>query len=270
MNQMPVPPVDMVMPATANTVFIVVSYAAMAIVAVLLALDGVRRKNAIGLFCLIGGAIAFVTEPAWDILACVWYPDKEHSPILRAFNYSIPYWMLPAYALYMGAQGYWMSRQFAAGITAGRLWTLFFVFWVSNALIEVPGINLGLYTYYGDQPFQLFGFPLWMAMTNSLIPITVGAALYGLRNVLTGWRSLLVIPMLPIIIASGEAAFGWPVWLTLNSGLGFVATHAGALVTLGLSVSAVYLIGITACRRPAEVSMNGPQWTGAPSASSRP
>ena len=39
----------------------------------------------------------------------------------------------------------------------------------------VNGLVIGnIYTYYGNQPFEVFGFPLWMAATNSLVPVVIG------------------------------------------------------------------------------------------------
>lgn len=256
MSQMPTPPLDMVMPVLANNAYIVVTYVLLALTAVALAIDARRRGSMLGLMCLAGGALAVFLEATLDVLCLVWYPAIDHEPLYSAFNYEIPYWMLPAYALYMGAQGYWMFRQFKAGLTRARLWTLFFVFWGTNAIVELPGLNLGIYTYYGDQPFRVFGFPLWMAMTNSLTPILVGVAVFGLHKLLDGARVLLVVPLVPMVIVAGEAAAGWPIWFALNSGLGYAATYPAALVTLGLSLMTVYLVGRAAC---ADTSLCAPR-----------
>ena len=121
------------------------------------------------------------------------------------------------------------------------------LFWLANFALEMPGLNLGIYYYYGDQPFKLLGFPLWMAMTNAVMPILAGAVLNLFKDVLTGPRVLLAIPLMPMITATPQIAIGWPTWLALNSGGGPMVTHAAALVSLGLSITVVYLIGSKVC-----------------------
>jgi hypothetical protein len=246
-NQIPMPPVDMQMPVMANNAYIVITYAIFLIVLILFIKEARKNRSPIPLLALLGGAVSFVLEPFFDIVALVWYPQYGQTPIFRAFNYSIPFWMLPAYALYMGAQGYWVSILFKKGLTSKALYVLFFAFWVTNAIVEMPGLALGIYTYYGDQPFRLFGFPLWMAMTNSVVPILIGVSLYSLERYFQGYRTLLVIPMIAMTIAAAEAALGFPVWLTLNSNAGLLATHIAALITLALSLATLGCIASFAC-----------------------
>ena len=134
------------------------------------------------------------------------------------------------------------------------------LFWLANFALEMPGLNLGIYQYYGDQPFKLFGFPLWMAMTNAVMPLLGGALLNLFKDVLTGPRVLLAIPMMPMVTGMPQIAIGWPTWLALNSGGGPVVTHAAALISLGLSLTAVYLLGSRVCVA-AGAAANEPDFT---------
>ena len=56
------------------------------------------------------------------------------------------------------------------------------------------------YTYYGEQPFNFWGFPFWYAWANSLTPVVAGAVMYKLREHHTGWRQLSVIVLIPMVI----------------------------------------------------------------------
>lgn len=246
-NQIPLPPVEMIMPGTANNMIALINYTVLAIVAFLMLRDGRRTRSWLPLFCLIGGMVAFLMEPIYDMVGSVWYPQHGQTPLFRAFNYSIPLWMLPAYAWYIAGQGYWMYKKYQQGVTAQQLWRFYAMFWVSNLLLEVPGLMLGIYYYYGAQPFKLFGFPLWMAMTNALMPILLGATFISLREVLTGRRVWIAAPLVPMIIGCSQIAAGWPTWLALNSGKGLAVTHAAALVSLGLSMTVVYLVSQKFC-----------------------
>ena len=246
-NQIPLPPVEMLMPGTANNVIAAINYFALAVVAVFMLRDSKRRHSWLALFCLLGGSISFLQEPIYDIVGSVWYPQYGQTPLFRAFNASIPAWMLPAYAWYIAGQGYWMYTQFQRGMKPTLMWRYYVLFWFSNLLLEVPGLTLGIYHYYGAQPFKVFGFPLWMAMTNSLMPLVLGAAYHAFEDVLKGRATWLAAPMVPMAIGACQIAAGWPTWLALNSGGGLLVTHAAALVSLSLSLSIAYLISRKFC-----------------------
>ncbi len=246
-NQIPAPPLDMIMPATANNTVAIANYSVLLVVAILMLRDGRRTRSLLPLFCLIGGAASSFMEPIYDVVGNVWYPEHGQTPIFRAFNYSIPLWMLPAYTWYIVGQGYWMYKKFQQGMRPGQLWRFYFLFWLSNLVLEVPALALGIYVYYGPQPFKVFGFPLWMAMTNSLMPILLGAAFYSLRNIFSGVRAWLAVPIVPMGVGAAQIMAGWPTWLALNSGEGPLVTHAAATLSLGLSVTIVYIVSLKFC-----------------------
>lgn len=107
----------------------------------------------------------------------------------------------------------------------------------------MPGLNLGIYRYYGDQPFRLLRFPLWMAVTNGLMPLMIGALFNHLRAVLAGPAALLTGVLVPMVVGATQIAAGWPTWLALNSGRGPGATFFGALVSLGLALCVIFVLG---------------------------
>jgi hypothetical protein len=237
----------MIMPGTANMVVAALNYMVLLMVLLLMLRDARRTQSWLPLFCLLGGCVAFLMEPIYDMVGSVWYPQHGQTPLFRAFNYSIPAWMLPAYAWFIAGQGYWMYKKFQVGVSIRQLWRYYALFWLSNLLLEVPGLTLGIYAYYGAQPFKLFGFPLWMAMTNALMPILLGVTFVSLRTILTGGRVWITTPLVPMVIGFAQIAAGWPTWLALNSGQGLLMTHAAATVSLGLSLLIVYLVSQKFC-----------------------
>jgi len=245
-NQIPAPPVDMVMPAY-NTMIASSNFVVLGLVTIWSLYESRRTQTLLPLMIMIGAALSAFEEPIFDIVGAVWYPEHGQTPFFRAFNVSISMWLIPAYGWYIGGLGNLMYRKIGAGLTMSQLVMYYFLFWGANLALELPGLNLGIYQYYGDQPFKLFGFPLWMAMTNSVMPI-LGGALFNLyKDVLTGPRVLLTIPLMTMVTGIPQVAIGWPTWLALNYGGGMAATHVGALLSLGLSFTAVYLIGSKVC-----------------------
>lgn len=88
----------------------------------------------------------------------------------------------------------------------------------------------------------MFGFPLWWAFVNPLMPITFAVLVFRLRPMLTGWRVLGVVILAPMADAIANASAGWPVWLSLNSGKGYAVTYLGGTATILLALCALHLL----------------------------
>jgi hypothetical protein len=239
-NQIPVPPVEMVMPPI-NTFVALANLVLLIAVTVWVALESRRSRSAIPVLILVGAALTSLQEPIYDIVGAVWYPEHATVAYIRAFNVSIPLWLIPGYAWYIGGLGNFMYKVMR-GSTRRPLWQYYFLFWVANFALEMPGLNLGIYRYYGDQPFRVLGFPLWMAMTNGLMPLMIGAIFNGLRDILIGPRALLTLVLVPMIVGATQIAAGWPTWLALNANVGVTGTTLAALISLGLALSIIYIL----------------------------
>jgi hypothetical protein len=247
-NQLPTPPVDMVMPA-ANTAIAIICYVLLACFACWAAYEGRRTRSAIPLLVLVGGALTALNEPLLDHVGAIWYPQFGPAPVFRAFNVSLPVWAVAAYGLYVGGLSNIVYKWMSKGMSRTQLWSAYFSIWVFNLGLELPGLNLGIYRYYGDPALNFFGFPLCWAMTNVTIPILVSSVLIGYRGLFVGARALLLLPLVPMIGAAAESAAGWPSWLSLNAGVGPTTKLLAAFATLGCSMLITYLVGIKVCAK---------------------
>ena len=248
-NQIPAAPVGMVMPP-ANGVIAVICFVLLAAFTVWAANEARRTRSPVPLLILLGGTLTALVEPLLDHVGAIWYPQYGASPVMRAFNISLPVWAIAAYGLYVGALSTLVYRRMIAGMTPQQLWSAYFLIWVFNIGLELPGLNLNIYRYYGDPPFNLFGFPLCWAITNVTIPLLVAAVLTGYQELFVGVRALLIVPIVPMLGAAGEAASGWPVWLALNSGVGPGVKIVAGLITLSFSLLIAYLISLKFCISP--------------------
>lgn len=207
-----------------------------------------QTKSLVPVLMMIGAAVASLQECAFDVMVLVDWAQYGHTPLYRIFDRAVPTWMILAYPWFIGGQGYWMYKMLKRGLTAKQLWSLYFFAWAANMLLEIPALQLGnIYTYYGNQPFQILGFPLWMAWTNSLMPILMGVLIYVYDDILKGIRSLLIVPLVPMAVGTAQIAAGWPIWLGLNSGASDIAVQLTALATLCMSLIIIYLIHLKFC-----------------------
>ena len=246
-EQIPVVPIGMEM-SPHYSLILGINVIVLAAVLAWVVKDSRRTALVIPLLMMAGAAVASLEECAFDVMVLVNWADHGHTPLYRIFDRSVPIWMVLAYPWFIGGMGYWMYKKLNEGMAAKQLWTLYFFGWGANLFLEIPALQIGsIYTYYGNQPFQILGFPLWMAWTNSLMPILMGAAVYAFKHLLSGLRSLLVVALVPMAVGAAQIIAGWPIWLTLNSGAGYGVTYAAALATLGLSLIVVYLVSAKFC-----------------------
>ncbi|HKY92768.1 MAG TPA: hypothetical protein VJM11_17085 [Nevskiaceae bacterium] len=239
---MPTPPVDMVMPYWPQMIFGFGNVIPIAIALWLCFRYLKSHGSAYGFLFLLAGAVTVLNEPVVDILGLCWFPMHGTYPLFEAWGVKIPWWMLPVYTWYVGGQAFYVYRRFEEGITTRGLFKLYLTFAVVNALLETPGLWLGVYAYYGEQPFQFLKFPYWWAVVNALMPMTMAALVFRLRPLLTGVRQFLIVPMGLMAAALTNGAIAAPVWISLNSGAGPVITHLAALVTLCFGLMFAYAL----------------------------
>jgi hypothetical protein len=224
-----------------------------------------RGKGPIFIACLIGGAIAVVWEPIVDVLGQCWLPSRgQHWEAFTLLGRHIPLMMPFVYSWFVGGQGYLFYRIFERGIDRRRLFQLYGLVVLVNIALESPGILTNVYTYYGKQPMDIWGFPLWWGIINPLMPMIAGAAIYKLKPLLSTPRLVLaVIAIIPCADGAANAIVGWPVIAALNTSVGYAGTWIASLITLALGASVAWVISLLVARpsvatAPAAVSVAKP------------
>ncbi len=245
-NQIPVPPLDMVMPPIYSQM-LVSNFVVLALVMVWVIRDTRRSGSAIPIFIMGGAVVASLTECIWDTLGAVWYPQHGHVPLYRIFNVSVPLWMLAAYPCYLGGLGNYVYKRLNEGMTQSQFWKFYALAWFANFLLEIPVLQMGVYVYHGPQPFMLFGFPLWQAMGNSLMPVVIGTTVYVWRDLFRGAGGLLILLVVPVAQVIALGGIGWPTMLAMNSGHGYEVTYPAAVLSFGLSLLMGYMISSKVC-----------------------
>lgn len=233
---------SMVMNPTGQIVFIVFVMIPWVIFIAMAVRILIRSGNPVPILFLIGGAITIVWEPIVDVLGMVLFPVENQIIGLRTIVHRpVPMFMWPVYSWFVGGQALVLLRAFQRGtMTRPSLWKHWLGAWGVNIVLETPGILMGVYAYFGPQPFNLWGLPLWWPAVNATTPIAAAFIIFKLFPRLTGARILVIIPLLPMANGITNAAIAWPVWSALHSGHGLVVTHIAALIALGLATIAVW------------------------------
>lgn len=241
----PFPPATGAMDPTYQLIFTWVLWGICAVV-VLFALNHSRRTGtAIALLCLAGGALCVLWEPIVDVMGLCWFWRAGNHPLFELFGRPIPNWMLPVYTAYVGGQTFYTVTRLDKGETVRGVFKLYLIYMVVNLLLEEPPLHFGLYTYYGVQPLQPGLLPLWWTAVNGAMPIIAAALVYRLKPLLTGWKQLLIVLLVPMGDGLANAAAGWPTWIALNSSDQYWVTTVAALCTFALSALAIWIVALS-------------------------
>jgi hypothetical protein len=249
----PQPPIHSAMPKTAEWLF-TAALAAMTCIALTIAVRQlIVRKDPLLLYCVIGGALGALFEPIVDVLGQCFLKEYGAIGTYTYLGRTIPLYLLFAYPWYNGGLAYLYSRMMARGVSTRTLFALWAATGVADVLEETPGILAHTYLYYGKQPFDIWGFPLWWAFVNPLMPLLAGALIYRLGPRLNSAVTKVgVIALVPMAGWVANAAAATPTWITLNlTHPSYLWTYLGGLATLTLALYMVWIISY-AVARPAE------------------
>lgn len=221
------------------------------VVLLVLAIRQMRAGEApLLLFCMAGGLCASLFEPFVDVMGLVYLTEHGAHGTFTLLGRTMPLFVPIMYPWYIGGLAYLTCRRFEAGIGARGVFGLFGAFVLVNFALEAPGLLTDVYTYYGRQPFNVWGHPLWWGFENAFTALSAGTMVYGLRRL--GARGVQLAGAIPLIfVAEGlsNAGTGWPMYATLNDGsLSYAWTYAAALVTVGLVLFGVWFCALVAAR----------------------
>lgn len=204
-------------------------------------------------YCLIGGGIACLFEPIVDTMGLCYIRQQAVTTTFSSMGRDFPLFINFVYIWYVGGLAYLASRIYQTGVTRKAVFQLYLIDVFINIWLESPGVLMGAYEYYGPQPLNFWGLPLWWVCVNPLMPMTAGALIYRLTPHLRGARLALVIAFIPMADGIANGAAAWPVWTALNLNANLVFTYLAWLVTLGLALTCVWILSFVVARPDEEV-----------------
>ncbi len=245
----PVPPADLSASHGASLAFTLICVAFMAIAVGWIARLAMRGET-LGIYFLLGGLSMGVLEPYLDYNGLLWFAGDNVAIAVNLFGRHIPLYVVLGYAFFFGLQSYIIYRAILLGKGARFFLCAYAVSWVFDLGLQITGRAFGLYRYYGHQPFLIAGAPAWWFTIDATLQLLAGFVFFGLRDKLSGWGKLLVIPLLPMLYAGLNGATGWPVFTALNSNYredvnGNASTgliYLGGLLTIALCGLLVWLL----------------------------
>lgn len=193
----------------------------------------------------LGGFLACGWEPVVDVLGNCFFPVENQIVGFEFLGRPIPIFVPLTYLWFVGGMGYWsLSVLRDPTTTRSDLWKLWLKYVAINGLLEYPPLYFGIYTYYGHQPFQVGGFPLWFPCVNASAPIVAATLTNFLGPYLKGWRSYAIITTSATAFGISHAAFAFPMWLALSTDKGYSVTYPAGIATFVLITTGIWIMSL--------------------------
>ncbi|MBB5957161.1 hypothetical protein FHS29_003754 [Saccharothrix tamanrassetensis] len=238
----PEPPVDMVASTNAQLAVVVVLGVVLAgaLAYALWRIVTVRRP--LMLCMVVGAGLCGFTEPVWDTLSNIWFPQIGQWTGFSAFGRAIPVWIFGAYALYWGVLPYVFLRLVGTAPPRRKLAMGLALLVLANAAMEIPLLIADLHDYYGPHGLTVAGLPLHWMLINGTAAFLVGVTALRLDARLPGWRRLGVLLVPPLVQPAVSMALGWPFFVTVHSGATTAAVWVASTAVVGLSLLVLFLV----------------------------
>jgi hypothetical protein len=198
-----------------------------------------RRRDYLPLLMLGAGLLTSLGEPMLDLVGHLRWAQNLLGPAFVNFGIAIPVLIPPCYALFMGLEAYWIYTMIQRGISVRGFFLLFAACGLSDAIMEHPGVIMGVYEYYGTQPFEFFKFPFYWSFINGVAIATIAVLVHFAWPLLKdrGWWRLAVLPLGIIGTTIGEFGAGFPVFLAINADIPTWLQWAIGSLTLVISLA---------------------------------
>lgn len=247
MNPVPQPPADMMdMSPVLQEQFLMMQYLPVALTAALCIWAAYKHKSLVPVFLFLGGGLAYLAEPLVNVLGLVWFPPNGIQAVWESIGRPVPLFGFLAYAWFLGGMAVLVYDRMTKGITMLGLWKLYGILVIVECLLEIPGLNIGAFTYYGPQPYVLFKFPVWFAFCNAAGPMVAGALVYRMLPHIKSYLQPITIYAVPFSNAAVMFAAGLPLYFFMNRSASLAVTHIAGAVTIATACFFVYMVTLAA------------------------
>ncbi len=237
----PMPPVSMQVAPGPDRITMAVMATLMAAAFLFAVVHWMRTGRPIVMMLFLAGGCMMVMEPMVDTVAGCWFAANSTIAFI-GWGRPIPVWVCLTYFAYFGIGGAIIWIALRRGLTRAQIWYFYCGEIAADIVLESILLRTGLYTYYGNQPLTIGGFPLWWTAVNALVSVAAAVVTLHLAPRLRGWRLLALIPALLSTSAAANAAAGWPAWFVINSDVGPIWATIGGVASCALAFAMIDLI----------------------------
>jgi hypothetical protein len=202
----------------------------------------IKKREGVLVVLVVAAAVSSLIEPFYDYASGAWWATNLTSSF-ESFDGRIynPYFFPLGYAVWIGLGTYVAYRIFRRAPSRNRILLMFGVLALGEPVLELPWLGTDLFSYYGTQPYRVFGYSLvWCAINASGLAFT-GALLLTLRPRLTGKR-ILWAAALPFADIGWYFACAWPMWFAMQADASKLVLWATGTVSIAAACGMTYVL----------------------------
>ena len=204
--------------------------------------EAIVHRTLLPVMMIAGTTAALWFEPIFDMMAFLIYPHEGAWVALESFGRKVPWVDTLAYYFYFPLPMWYFMKKFDARAAAAFFWKSYAIIVASSMFIEIPYMATGMWKYYGGQPLVFMGYPALLAFWSS--PSMFGGAFvfHKIRHRLNGWKVMLAIPLMPMIILGFSCQVLYPYTTALHMPPNDMRYLAGAIGTALFSVLTMWFL----------------------------
>lgn len=245
--QPPAPPYDLPLNTTMQVVATVALWLGTAVLIAYAARIARRERSPFPVLIVLAVAVGSLIEPIYDVTYHLhWLDASEQWTLFTSFGLPQPVWVMPAYVMVFGLPALVLHRSLSEHASMARIFGIGLLTTSTTALFEITAINLDLYVYYGESPWRVFDYPLFIAFMEGaqITGFAVLCAVLRLRATGLG-HHLAVFALFPANFAFDVIGAGFPALIVQNSSTdpNDLLLFATAFVSVALAATALWWAG---------------------------
>lgn len=206
----------------------------------------IKYRSPVPLYLFLGGGITYLAEPLINVLGLVWFPPRGIDAIWESLGRPVPVFGFLAYVWFLGGMSFLVFHMHNRGITRRGMFILYGILVLVECALEIPGLNIGAFTYYGNQPFVVMKFPVWWAFINAVCPMLAGTLVYKLRPFVSPIFQPIFLYSVSFSNSAAMFACGLPLFFTLNTRATLVQTHIAGALVIALACFTIWMLTLLA------------------------
>lgn len=218
-GQVPVPPYDLPLNTTMQTVATLVLWIGTALLLAYAIKMAREERSIFPVVLVVAVAVGSLIEPIYDITYHLhWLDAGEQWTLFTSFGLPQPVWVMPAYVMVFGLPALLLYRSLAKGTSLTTIFKFAALTAFTTAAFEITAINLDLYVYYGESPWRVFEYPLFIAFMEAaqITGFAVLATCLAMRMT-KQVHALALFAIFPANFAFDTIGAGFPTLVLQNS-----------------------------------------------------
>lgn len=164
-----------------------------------------RERITWSFFVLLSGGLTCLMEPLYDHLYGLWFYEQDQWNLYTTHGSAQPVWVPAAYVAFYGGASVFVARTLTRRPDMRTVWSMYGAIALMALLAEITYVSvLEVYSYQDDQPYEVLGYPVFLALTNAMSAVVSGILVFRLAPLLPRARDQVAL----ITLVPGAFAFG--------------------------------------------------------------